>query len=141
MDLRVTPAVMQAWNTARSFRKCSANDSANLVEIATDSMLSELLRPGLYAKAFLTDVAHQKHEAESVVEYPFAMPNVQRYSVGEETESVQNTSKGVTTLPAKAYWNAASDEMVASLKKNDVYTLVQATAVLGGCQPLDLEPP
>ena len=88
MDLRVTPAVMRAWNTARSFRECSANDFANFVEIATDSMLSELLRPGLYAKAFLPDVAHQRHEAESVVEFSFAMTNVQRYSVGEETESV-----------------------------------------------------
>ena len=33
------------------------------------------------------------------------------------------------TLPAKAHWKAASDKEVASLKKNNVYTLVPATAV------------
>ena len=36
------------------------------------------------------------------------------------------------TLPAKAHWKAASDKEVASLKKNNVYTLVPATAVPAG---------
>ena len=31
------------------------------------------------------------------------------------------------TLPAKAHWKAASDKEVASLKNNNVYTLVLAT--------------
>ena len=36
------------------------------------------------------------------------------------------------TLPAKAHWKAASDKEIASLKKNNVYTLVPATAVPAG---------
>ena len=43
-----------------------------LVEIATDSTLSHLRRPGLYTEALLTDIAHQTDEAESVVEYACA---------------------------------------------------------------------
>ena len=41
----------------------------HLVEIATDSALSQLLRLGLYTEAFLTEIAHQTNETESVVEY------------------------------------------------------------------------
>ena len=33
------------------------------------------------------------------------------------------------TLPAKTHWKAVSDKEVASLKKNNVYTLVPATVV------------
>ena len=33
------------------------------------------------------------------------------------------------TLPDKAHWKAASDKEVASLKNNNVYTLVSAAAV------------
>ena len=36
------------------------------------------------------------------------------------------------TLPAKAHWKAASDKKVPNLKKNNVYTLVPATAVSTG---------
>ena len=61
---RVTPAKMRAGKAARSLKERSANDSAHVVEIATDSMLSELRRPGLYIKAFLPDVFHQTHEME-----------------------------------------------------------------------------
>ena len=64
---QVTPAVMRSGNAARFFRERRTNDSAHLVEIATDSMLSELRRPELYTLAFLLDVAHQTHEAETVV--------------------------------------------------------------------------
>ena len=60
-------------------------------EIATDSTLSQLRRLGLYIEAFLTDVAHQTDEAESVVEYACAATNDQMYSVGEETNIVTNT--------------------------------------------------
>ena len=36
------------------------------------------------------------------------------------------------TLPAKAQWKAASDKEMASLKKNNVYTLLPATSVPAG---------
>ena len=36
------------------------------------------------------------------------------------------------TLPAKAQWKAASDKEMASLKMNNVYTLLPATSVLAG---------
>ena len=73
---QVTPAVMRAGNAARSLRERSANGSAHLVKITTDSMMSELWRPGLYIEAFLPDVVHQTHEAGSVVKYPYAVNNV-----------------------------------------------------------------
>ena len=47
-------------------------------------------------------------------------------------EVIPNTFKEAMTLPAKAHWKAASDKEVASLKKNNVYTLVPATAVPAG---------
>ena len=66
------------------------------------------------------------------MEYACATTNVQRYSVGEEMEVIPNTFKKAMTLPAKAHWKAASDKEVASLKTNNVYTLVPATAVPAG---------
>ena len=123
----VTPAVTRAGNAARSLRERSANDSAHLAEIATDSTLSELRRQGLYTKALLPDVVHQT-KAESVVEYACATTNVQGYSVGEKMEVISNTFKEAMTLPTKTHWKAASDKEVASLKNNNVYTLVPATA-------------
>ena len=111
----VTPAVTRAGNAARSLRERRANDSAHLAEIATDSTLSQ-----------------SPNKAESVVEYACATTNVQRYSVGEKMEVIPNTFKEATALPAKAHWKAASGKEVASLKKNNVYTLVPATAVPAG---------
>ena len=128
----VTPAVTPAGNAARSLRERSANDSAHLAEIATDSTLSELRRLGLYTKALLPDVVHQTNKAEPVVEYACATTNVQRYSVGEKIEVVPNIYKEAMTLPAEAHWKAASDKEVTSLKKNNVYTLVPATTVPAG---------
>ena len=128
----VTPAVTRAGNAARSFRERSANDSAHLAEIATDSTLSELRRLGLYTKALLPDVVHRTNKVESVVEYACATTNVRRYSMGKKMEVIPNSFKEAMTLPAKAHWKAASDEEVASLKKNNVYTLVPATAVPTG---------
>ena len=128
----VTPAVTRAGNTARSLRERRANDSAHLAEIATDGTLSELRRLGLYTKALLPDVVHQTNKAESVVEYACATTNVQRYSVREKMEVIPNTFKEVMTLPTKAHWKAVSDKEVASLKKNNVYTLVPATTVPAG---------
>ena len=128
----VTPAVTRAGNAAHSLRERSTNDSAHLAEISTDSTLSELRRLGLYTKALLTDVVHQTIKAESVVGCACATTNVQRYSVGEKMEVIPNTFKEAMTLLAKAHWKAASDKEVASLKKNNVYTLVPATAVPAG---------
>ena len=128
----VTPAVTRAGNAARSLRERKANDSAHLAEIATDSMLSELRRLGLYTKALLPDVVRHTNKAESVVKYACATTNVQRYSVGEKMEVIPNTFKETMTLPAKAHSKAASDKEVASLKKNNVFTLVPATVVPAG---------
>ena len=128
----VTPAVAPAGNAARFLRERSANDSAHLAEIATDSTLSELRRLGLYTKALLPGVVQQTNKAESVEEYACATTNVQRYSVGEKIEVIPNTFKEAMTLPAKAHWKAALDKEVASLKKNNVYTLVPATVVSTG---------
>ena len=44
-------------------------------------------------------------------------------------EVIPNAFEEAMTLPAKAHWKAASDKEVASLKKNNVYTLVPAAAV------------
>ena len=122
----------RAGNAARSRRECSANDSAHLAEIATDSTLSELRRLGLYSKVLLPDVVHQTNKAESVVEYACTTTNVQRYSVGQKMEVIRNTFKEAMTLPAKAHWKVASNKEVASLKKNNAYTLVPATALPPG---------
>ena len=122
----------RAGNAARSLRERRANDSAHLAEIATDSTLSELRRLGLYTKALLPDVVHQTNKAESVVEYACATTNVQRYSVGEKIEVIPNTFKEAMPLPANAHRRAASDKEIASLKKNNVYTLVPAIAVPAG---------
>ena len=105
IDMRhgVTPVVTRAGNAARSLREHSANDSAHLAEIATDSTLSEIRRLELYTKALLPDVVQQTNKAESVVEYACATTNVQRYSVEEKIEVIPNSFKEAMTLPAKAH--------------------------------------
>ena len=80
---QVTPATMRAGNATQSIKERNDNDCIHLVEIATDSTLSQLRRLGLYTVAFLTDITHQADEAESVVEYACAATNVQMYSTGE----------------------------------------------------------
>ena len=83
---QVTPATMRAGNAAQSIKERNDNDCIYLVEIATDGTLSQLRKLGLYTEAFLTDIAHQTDEVESVVEYACAATNVQMYSAAEETE-------------------------------------------------------
>ena len=75
---------MRAGNATQSIKERNDNDCIHLVEIATGSTLSQLRRLGLYTEAFLTDIANQTDEGESVVENACATTNVQRYSVGEE---------------------------------------------------------
>ena len=66
---QVTPEATRAGNATQSIKERNNNDRTRLVEIATDSTLSQLRRLGLYTEAFLTDIAHQTDGAESVVEY------------------------------------------------------------------------
>ena len=90
----MTPAATRAGKATQSIRERNGNDCTHLVEIATNSTLSQLRRLGLYTKAFLTDIADQTDdEAESVVEYACAATNVQIYSAEEETEVVPTTVK------------------------------------------------
>ena len=93
---QATPAATRAGNATQSIKERNDNDCTRLVEIATDSTPSQLWRLGQYTEAFLTDIAHQTDEAESVVEYACAATNDQMYSVGEETEVVPNTFEEAT---------------------------------------------
>ena len=93
---QVTPEATRAGNATQSIKERDDNDCTRLVEIATDSTLSQLRRLGLYTEAFLTDIAHQTDRAEAVVEYACAATNDQMYSVGEETEVVPNTFEEAT---------------------------------------------
>ena len=93
---QVTPEATRAGNATQSIKERNDNDCTRLVEIATDSTLSQLRRLGLYTEAFLTDIAHQTDEADSVVEYACAATNDQMYSLGEETEEVPNTFEEAT---------------------------------------------
>ena len=93
---QVTPAATRAGNAMQSIKERNDNDCTRLVEIATDSTMSHFRRLGLYTEAFLTDIAHQTDEAESVVEYACAATNDQMYSVGKETEVVPNTLEEAT---------------------------------------------
>ena len=102
------------------------------MKTATDSTLSEIWRLGLHTKASLLGIAHHTHGAELVAEYACATTNVQRYSAGEKTEVVRNTSKEAMTLPAKTHWRAALDKEVSKMKNSNIYTLVPLTAVPTG---------
>ena len=93
---QVTPEATRVGNATQSIKKRNGNDCTRLVEIATNITLSQLRRLGLYTEAFLTDIAHQTDEAESVVEYACVATNDQMYSVGEETEVVPNTFEEAT---------------------------------------------
>ena len=98
---QVTPSAMRVDNATQSIKERNDNDCTHLVEIATDSTLSQLLRLGLYTEAFLTDIAHQTDEAESVVEYACAATNVQMYSAGEETEVFPKTFKEAAMIGSR----------------------------------------
>ena len=93
---QVTPEATRAGNATQSIKERNDSDCTRLVEIATNSTLSQLRRLGLYTEAFLTDIAHQTDEAESFVEYAYVSTNDQVYSVGEETEVVLNTFEEAT---------------------------------------------
>ena len=98
---QVTPAATRADNASQSIRERNDVDCTHLVEIATDSTLSELRRLGLYTKAVLTNIAHQADEAEPVVECACAATKVQMYSAGEKTEVVPNNFEEDTIIGSR----------------------------------------
>ena len=112
--------------------KRQRSDSAHLAAIATGPELSELRGLRLYAKETLPDIAHETYGADSAVAYTYATATIQSCSAGENAEITPNTFKEVMPLPAKAQRKAASDKEMASLKKNNVCTLLPATSVPAG---------
>ena len=72
------------------------------------------------------------HPGSASTDHVTASRRSENTSVGEKMEVIPNTFKKAMTLPAKAHWKAASDKEVTSLKMNNVYTLVPATAVPAG---------
>ena len=131
--LDVTIAATRAGATVvRSLlgRKVSNHSSfAYLTAITTDGALSEFRELGLDTMAALLYIAQDTYKAKSAVEYAHATINVQSCSVGEKFEIIPNTFEHAMTLPAKLEWKAASIKEVASLKKNNVYTLLTATSI------------
>ena len=109
---QVTPAATRAGNATQSIKERNDNDCTRLVEIATDSTLSQLRGLGLYTEAFLTDIAHQTDEAESVVEYACAATNDQMYSVGEETEVVPNTFEEATITGSRWVYKINAEKSI-----------------------------
>ena len=105
---------------------------AHLAATITGLTLSESRGLKIYNKMSLPDIAHETNGAESAVEYAYAATNVRNCSAGENMEASPNKFKQTMTLPAKAQWKAASDKKVASLKGNNVYTLLPMTAVPTG---------
>ena len=97
----VTPVATRAGNAAQFIKERNDNHCAHLVEITTDSRLSQLRRLGLYTEAFPTNIAHHTDEAESVEDYACATTNVQMYSVGEETEIVSKTFEEATIIGSR----------------------------------------
>ena len=119
----------------RSFEEGKMNNHSNSSHLATivnRSALSDFRGLGLYTKNYFPDVAHEMYRAESVVKYAYAATNIQIRSERGKSEIFPNTFKEAMTLPAKAQWKAASDKEVASLKRNNVYTLLPATSVPTG---------
>ena len=113
---QVTPAATRAGNATQSIKEHNDNDCTRLVGIATDSTLSHLRRLGLYTEAFLTGIAHQNDEAESVVEYACTATNHQMYSVGEETEVVPNTFEEATITVSRWVYNINAEKIHKTTK-------------------------
>ena len=109
---QVTPEATRAGNATQSIKERNDNDCTRLVEIATDSTLSQLRRLGRYTEAFLTDIAHQTDGAESVVEYACAATNDQMYSVGEETEVVPNTFEEATITGSRWVYKINAEKSI-----------------------------
>ena len=100
---------MRVGNATQSIKKRNYNDCIHLVEIATDSTLSQLRRLGLYTEAFFTDTARRTDEAESVVEYTCFATNVQIYSAVEETEVFPKTFKETTMIVSRWVYKISAE--------------------------------
>ena len=74
---QVTPVATRASNATQFMRERNDNNCTHLVEIITDSTLSQLRRLGLYTESLLINIAHHADKAESVVEYACAATNGQ----------------------------------------------------------------
>ena len=109
---QVTPDATRAGNVTQSIKERNDNDCTRLVEIATDSTLSQLRRLGLYTEAFLTDITHQADEAEAVVEYACAATNDQMYSVGKETKVVPNTFEEATITGSRSVYKINAEKSI-----------------------------
>ena len=109
---QVTPAVTRVGNATQSIKERNDNDCTRLVEIATDSTLSHLWRLGLYTEAFLTDIAHQTDDAESVAEYACAATNDQMYSLGEKTEVVPNIFEEATITGSRWVYKINAEKSI-----------------------------
>ena len=109
---QVTPAATREGNATQFIKEHNDNGRTRLVEIATDSTLSQLRRLGLYTVEFLTDTAHQTDEAESVVEYACVATNDQMYSVGEETEVVPNTFEEATITGSRWVYKINAEKSI-----------------------------
>ena len=109
---QVTPAATRAGNATQSVEERNGSDCTRLVEIVTDSTLSQLRRLGLYTGAFRMDIAHQIDEAESVVEYACAATNDQMYSVGEETEVVPDTFEEATITGSRIVYKINAEKSI-----------------------------
>ena len=109
---QVTPEATRAGNATPSIKERNNNDCTRLVEIATDNTLSQLRRLGLYTEAFLTDIAHQTDEAESVVEYACAATNDKMHSVWKETEVVPNTFEVATITGSRWVYKINAEKSI-----------------------------
>ena len=114
---QVAPLATRAGNATQSIKERYDNDCTHLVEITTDSTLSQLRRPRFYIEAFLTDIAHETDEAESVVEYACAATNVQMYSVGEETEVVPNTFEEATITGSRWVYKINAEKSIGQPRR------------------------
>ena len=109
----MTPEATRAGNTTQSIKERNDNDcNTRLVEIATDSTLSQLRRLGLCTEAFLTDIVHQTDEAESAVECACAATNDQMYSVGEGAEVVPNTFEEATITGSRWVYKINAEKSI-----------------------------
>ena len=108
----MTPEATRAGNATHSIKERNDNDCICLVEIATDSTLSQLRRLELYTEAFFTDIAHQTDEEESVVEYACAATNDQMYSVGKETEVISNTFEEATITGSRWVYKIHAEKSI-----------------------------
>ena len=65
-----------------------------------------------YKEAFLTDIAHQTDEAESVVEYACAATNFQMYLAREETKVLPNNFEEATIIGSRWVYKINAEKFI-----------------------------